>query len=128
MPSLSERSKRVWRRMTACVLIYVLVLQGMALALAGASRIGAADSAVGVELCRHDGGTSDTPSQTPGPIDDICCIVCLAGASHVAATLAFALVFHPIVFAAVHWPVPVSRLPTHTVDASARPRGPPTAA
>jgi hypothetical protein len=127
MPVLSERSKRVWRRMTACILIYVLVFQAMVVALAGASRVDAADDAsvVGVELCHHDAGTSDSPSQTPGPSDDICCIVCLAGASYIPATLAFALVFHPIVFAAVCWPVPVLQLPSRTVDANTRPRGPP---
>jgi hypothetical protein len=128
MPSLSERSKRVWRQMTACALIYVLVLQSMALGLASASRFGAADSALGVEVCHHEGGTSGAPSQTPGPSDDICCIVCLAGASYVSVTVAFALVFHRIVFAAVHWPVPVSQLPSRTVDANTRPRGPPVMA
>jgi hypothetical protein len=128
MPVLSERSKRVWRGVTACVLIYVLILQGMALALASASRLGAPDSTLGVEVCHHDGGTSGAPSQTPSPSDDICCIVCLAGASYVSVTVAFALVFHPIVFAAVHWPVPVSQLPARTVDANTRPRGPPVMA
>jgi hypothetical protein len=130
MPSLSERSKRVWRRMTACVLIYALVLQGMALALASVSSVGAAGNAGGVaiELCHHEGGRSDAPSQTPGPFDDICCIVCLAGASYVFPTLAFALVFHPIVFATVRWPVAVSQLPSRTVNANARPRGPPPTA
>jgi hypothetical protein len=125
MPVLSERSKHVWRRITACVLIYVLVLQGMAVALAGVTHFDAADSGIGVELCHHDGGTSDLPSQTPGPFDDICCIVCLAGVSYMPATLAFALVFYPIVFAAARWPLPVSQLPSRTVDANTRPRGPP---
>jgi hypothetical protein len=127
MPSLSDRSKRVLRRMTACVLIYSLVFQGMALALAGVSSVDAADNAGGVaiELCHHDGGTSDAPSQTPGPFDDICCIVCLAGASYVPPTLAFAHVFHPIAFAPVRWPVAVSQLPSRTVNANTRPRGPP---
>jgi hypothetical protein len=128
MPILSKRSKRVSRRITACVLIYVLVFQGMAVALAGASRFDAADSGIPIELCHHDGGTADSPSQTPGPFDDICCIVCLAGSSYIPATLAFALVFHPIVFAAVRWPVPVSHLPSRTVDANTRPRGPPAMA
>jgi hypothetical protein len=128
MPNLSERSKRVWRQITASALIYVLVLQGMALALASVSRFDALDSAVGVELCHHNAGTSDAPSQTPGPSDDICCIVCLASASYVSVTVAFALVFHPIVFAAVRWPVPVSQLPSRTVDANTRPRGPPVMA
>ena len=116
--------------MTACVVIYVLVLQGIALALAGANSVGAADDVggVGIELCHHDGGAPDSPSQTPAPFDDNCCIVCLAGASYVAPTLAFALVFHPILFAVVRWPVAISHLPSRTVDANARPRGPPPAA
>jgi hypothetical protein len=128
MPVLSERSKRVWRRITACALIYALVLQGMAVALAGASRFDAADSGIGVELCHHDGGTSDLPSPTPDHSDDICCIVCLAGATYIPATLAFAPVFYRVVFAAVRWPVPVSQLPSRTVDANTRPRGPPVMA
>jgi hypothetical protein len=124
MPVLSERSKRLWRLITAWALIYALVLQGMAVALAGASRFDAADSGIGVEVCHHDGRTSDSPRQTPDH-SDICCIVCLAGASYIPAILAFALVFYPIVLAAVRWPVRVSQLPSRTVDANTRPRGPP---
>jgi hypothetical protein len=128
MPVLSKRSKRVWRHITACTLIFTLILQGMAVALAAASRFDVAGSVIGVEVCHHDGRTSDVPSQTPDQSDDICCIVCLAGTSYIPATLAFALVFYPIVFAAIRWPVRVSQLPSRTVDANTRPRGPPVMA
>jgi hypothetical protein len=130
MPRWSQKSKRMWRRATACILIYVLALHGVALALAGTRLVGAEDNAGGItfELCHHDGNTSNSPSQTPDPADDSCCIICLAGTSYVLVASDCAPGSHPIVFAAVGWPLMVSRLPTRTVDANTRPRGPPLTA
>jgi hypothetical protein len=115
------------RQATACILIYVLLLQAMALALAGTRLVGAGDNASGItfELCHHDGDASNSPSQTPDPADQSCCIICLAGTSYVLVALDLTPSFHPITFAAVSWPLLVSRLPTRTVDANSRPRGPP---
>jgi hypothetical protein len=129
MQGWSNRSKRMWRRATASVLIYLLVLQGMALALAGSRLASAEDSAGGItlEVCHHNGDASNAPAQTPDPIDNSCCIICVAGANFVLAAFGTTPGFEPIVFAAVRWPVAVSQLPTRSIDANFRPRGPPTA-
>ncbi len=50
-----------WQRLAAGVLALALVLQGIALTLAGA-RLAATnptDTAAGFELCRHDGGLGE---------------------------------------------------------------------
>jgi hypothetical protein len=113
-----------WRRFTACVLVFALVLQGIAFALAGA-RLAAdpAPTTAGFELCRHDGGLS--PAGAPeSPGGDSHCIFCLAGATYVDAPAA-ASEFHTITFAVLSWPFDAWRLPAATVNASARSRGPP---
>ena len=119
----------MWRQVTACILIYALVFQGMALVLAGASLAGAEANAAGfkLELCHHDRDTSNPQDQTPDPADSGCCIICLAGTSYVLANFGLASDFHPIVFVEVRWPSAMSPLPSRTVDANTRPRGPPTA-
>jgi hypothetical protein len=116
-----------WRRLTACALVLALVIQGMAFSLAGARlAAAAATDGAGFELCRHDAGT---PGGAPeAPVADSCCILCLAGASYVLDAPTVAPGFHAIAFALVPWRFEVWRLPATTVDASARPRGPPTAA
>ena len=117
-----------WRRLTACVLVFALILQGIGLTLAGA-RLAAADSAdtaANFELCRHDGGTAGGGAPE-SPAADSHCIFCLAGASCLDAP-AVAAAFRTITFAVLSWPFIAWRLPTTTVNASARPRGPPLAA
>lgn len=119
-----------WRRFTACVLVFALVLHGIAFTLTGArlaaNPVSTADLA-GFQLCRHDGGTA--PGGAPeSPAADTHCIFCLAGANYVPGTATIAPDFHTIVFATVSWPFVARRLPATTVDASARPRGPPPAA
>jgi hypothetical protein len=130
MSGSSERAKRVWRQVTAYALIYALVLQGMIVALAGASFVGTADNRgiSSYEICHHDGATPDAPSQAPDQSDNSCCIVCLAGASYVVADVDVLIDLHPIEFAAVRWPTTTLPSLTRIVDANARPRGPPAAA
>jgi len=118
-----------WRRLAACVLVFALVLQGIAFTLAGArlaaDTAGTADQA-GFEVCRHDGGTP--PGGAPeSPAADSHCIFCLTGATCLDAPAA-AAEFHTITFAALSWSFRAWRLPAATVNASARPRGPPPAA
>jgi hypothetical protein len=114
------------RRFTACVLVFALVLQGIAFTWAGGRLpAGAADSA-GFELCGHGGGMA--PGGAPeSPAADSHCIFCLAGAAYLDAPPA-AAEFHTITFAVLSWPFNAWRLPAVTVNASARPRGPPLAA
>jgi hypothetical protein len=115
-----------WRRLTACALVLALVIQGIAFTLAGARL--AADATTdwtAFELCRHDGaGPGGAPE---APAADSCCILCLAGAAYVLDTPSAAPGFQAIAFALGPWRFEAWRLPTVTVDASARPRGPPQA-
>jgi hypothetical protein len=117
----------MWRRVTAGALICALVLQGMALVLAVTRFAGAETNVAGFksEICHHDGDTSNSQNQTPDPADNGCCIICLAGTSYVLAAFNLASNFHPIMFVAVRWPAATPPLPSRTVDANTRPRGPP---
>ena len=131
---LSQGLGRTGRQIAAAVLIFALLLQGAAFAVA-AGRV-AADAAgdrdwAGFELCRHSSGTDDgggaaQPGGAPeSPAPDRCCVFCLAGANFVLGALAYTPAFHTIICAIEPWTFTVLRLPTLTVDASARPRGPP---
>jgi hypothetical protein len=118
-----------WRRLSAGILVFALVLQGIAFSWAGARL--AADAAgatalAGFELCRHDGAVPDGAPQAPAA--DIHCVFCLAGASYVLSSPAATPEFRTVAFAMVPWRFTVWRLPAATVDASARPRGPPSVA
>ncbi len=129
---LATGTARGWRRVIAGVLIHALVLQGIAFALAGASR--AVNAAGGgdftaYELCRHDGGTPASRGDSPEtPAADTHCIFCLAGAHQALDVPVCAPEYHAIAIPVAPWPFAVWRLPTATVDASARPRGPPPVA
>jgi hypothetical protein len=128
MNFVATSSGGAWRRLTACVLMLALVVQGIAFTLAGARLAGDAAGAAevaGFELCRHDGGAGGAPET---PAADSHCIFCLAGAAYVLGAPAATPEFHTIAIALVSWPFVVWRLPAATVDASARPRGPPPAA
>jgi hypothetical protein len=116
------------RRFTAGILAFALVLQGIAFTWAGArlaaDPTGAADRA-GFELCRH--GNETAPGGAPAsPGADSHCIFCLAGAACLDAPAA-ASQSRTITFA-VSWSFRAWRLPAGTVNASARPRGPPLVA
>ncbi len=130
MTEATTGSGSIWRQLTACLLVCALVIQGMAFALmGGASAAGTTAGAdvAGFALCRHDG--APTPDGGPaGLLTDAHCAFCLAGAAFVAADGAPAPEFHVVSITITPWPFAVWRLPTRTVDASARPRGPPPVA
>ena len=118
-----------WRRLTACALVFALVIQGIAFTLAGArlaADAAAATDLAAFELCRHDGGAAGGAPEAPAA--DSHCVFCLAGATFVLDVPAAAPDFHAIAFAVVPWRFEAWRLPAVTVDASARPRGPPRTA
>jgi hypothetical protein len=118
-----------WRRLTACALVFALVLQGIVFTLAGArfaADAAAATDVAGFELCRHVDGTA--PGGAPETPADSHCVFCLAGATFVLDVPAAAPDFHVVAFAVVAWRFEAWRLPAVTVDASARPRGPPPTA
>lgn len=120
------------RQLAAAVLIFALLLQGVAFAFAtgriAATAAGDMDRAA-FELCLHETSSADRVGGVPErPAADQHCDFCLAGATYVLDAVASALAFRTITFAMVSWPFVAWRLPAVTVNASARPRGPPLAA
>ena len=123
---------RVGRQLAAAVLTFAILLQGVAFAFASgrlaAAAAGDIDRAA-FALCLHDADGSDRAGGAPEPpATDQHCIFCLAGATYVFGELASAPAFHTIAFVMVPWPFVAKRLPAATVNASARPRGPPLVA
>jgi hypothetical protein len=120
-----------WRRVTACLLIYALFLHGMAFAMAGAqlsaNAAGGADRA-GFELCRHDNAAPALPDGPDGQAGDTHCVFCVAGPGFVLEQPAVSTIFCPVKISIAPWPLMAWRLAPATVDASTRPRGPPSAA
>jgi hypothetical protein len=123
------------RQFAAVVLTFALLLQGVALAAAtGRLAANAATDAgwAAFKLCDHNGSSDDggNPSAPAGAPDnsDPHCIFCLAGASYALQAPLPSVAFHIIIIATVPWTFTVWRLPALTVDASARPRGPPPTA
>jgi hypothetical protein len=121
------------RQFVAAFLIFALMLQSMALAVA-AGRLTAAGAIdpnwAGFEICHHDGAGDDGNAAVPGgaPVPSGAhCLFCLTGAAHALEAPLPSPEFHLIIITVVPWTLPVWRLPVVTVDASARPRGPPVA-
>jgi hypothetical protein len=128
-----------WRRLTACLLIYALFLHGIAFAISGAmagamsaARL-SADGAGGADLaafglCSHNNAAPGQPGDPGSAPADTHCVFCVAGPGFVLEPPAVSTVFCPIEISITPWPLAAWRLAPATVDASARPRGPPTAA
>jgi hypothetical protein len=120
-----------WRRLTACFLVYALFMHGLAFAMAGA-RVNvdptSAPDWAAFELCRHDAGAPNQ-SAPDQPATDTHCVFCVAGPGFVLEPPAALFTqFHLVEISLAPWPMVAWRLAPATVDASARPRGPPTAA
>jgi Protein of unknown function (DUF2946) len=125
---------RAGRQLAAVVLTFALLLQGVASAAAiGSLAANAATDAgwAAFELCHHnssaDEGNASAPAGVPENSDGHC-IFCLAGASYALQAPLPSAPFHIIIIAIVPWTFTAWRLPALTVDASARPRGPPPTA
>jgi hypothetical protein len=125
---------RVGRQLAAAIVIFALILQSVALAATtGPTTNTATDPGwAAFELCHHnssadDDGNASTPAGAPEN-SDAHCIFCLAGASYALQAPLPSVAFHIIIIAIVPWTFTVWRLPAITVDASARPRGPPPTA
>jgi hypothetical protein len=120
-----------WRRLTACLLVCVLFLHGMAGAMAGVrlsvDPAGGADWA-GFELCQHNNALPTLPGAPDGQAGDTHCVFCVSGPGFVLTPPAVFDVFSPVEISIVPWPLVAWRVAPATVDASARPRGPPSAA
>ena len=122
------KSVRSWRQVVAGVLMYALVVQGMAFALTNA-RLNETIADNNWVVCHHDGGASELPGNAPeSPSRRAHCIFCLAGAAFVLSGPAPRSDIRVVSIAAAAWPLLVWQLPAHTVDAATRPRGPPPVA
>jgi hypothetical protein len=129
-----RRSTR--RQFTAMALIVALMLQSMAVAAAtGRPTAGPDSDWPGFEICQHnshgDAGGDHRDATAPGGAPEHSgahCIFCLAGAAYALETPFTSADFHVILRAIAPWPFTAWRLPALTVDASARPRGPPPVA
>jgi hypothetical protein len=128
-----RRSRGGCQQLGAAFLIFALLLQGIAFSVA-AGRLAASTASyadlAGFELCRHnaeDGANPVAPDGTPqGSAPH--CISCLAGASYALDVPVHAPRVHTIVHTIAPWTFTALRLSALTVDAAARPRGPPAAA
>jgi hypothetical protein len=121
-----------WRLLATAVLVFALVLQGMAFAVASLAVNAAGDNVAGFELCRHagfadDGGNAAVPPVAPEDSSSHC-IFCLAGASYGLDAPLPAPIVHFIGYTIAPPTFTALRLPTIRCDDSARPRGPPAAA
>jgi hypothetical protein len=130
-----RQGRWTWRRLTACLLIYALFMHGVAFAMSSAMagpRLAAdtvdASTFAGFELCRHNSASPDQPAAPDEQGGDTHCVFCLAGPGFVLEPPLASANFVPVVISIAHWPVVAWRLAPVTVDASSRPRGPPTAA
>ena len=137
---LGRLRRSVSRQFAAVALVVALMLQGMAVASATGQVAAKATDAdpnwPGFEICVHNGpaqadGNADAGNAaTPGGAPEhagVHCIFCLAGSGHALEALPPNADFYIIVRASAPWPFTEWRLPALTVDASARPRGPPPA-
>jgi hypothetical protein len=92
--------------------------------------IASGPSQTGSEICHHDGspddgGNAGAPGSVPDHSSCTHCIFCLAGAMYALEAPLPWSEFHIVILTVVQWLFTVWRLPALTVDASARPRGPP---
>jgi hypothetical protein len=132
---LGRLRRSVGRQFAATILIFALVLQSVAVAVAAGrlSDTATADpNRVGFEICRHSGpasddGDADVPGNAPERFGAHC-IVCLAEAPYALEAQTSSAEFHVLILTIVPWTFTAWRLPARTVDAGAWPRGPPPAA
>jgi hypothetical protein len=137
---LGQLRRSVSRQFSAVAVIFALMLQSMAVAAAagraGTNVAGMDQSSPGFEICLHNGsaepGDADAGSAAlPGSAPEhsgVHCVFCLAGSGYALEAPLPSADFHVIINAIAPWPFTEWRLPVLTVDASARPRGPPLAA
>jgi hypothetical protein len=114
----------------AAILIFAVMLQSMAVAAAGRLAVDSGGNWPGAEICHHsspadgDAGAPDGAPERSGAH----CIFCLAGAPLALDAPLPRAEFRTFTFTVVPWTFTALRLPALTVDAGARPRGPPRTA
>jgi Protein of unknown function (DUF2946) len=120
------------RRFAAAVLVFALMLQSVALAVATgrlANNVAADPNWATFELCRHNGPSSDGgDAAAPGSAPErfgAHCVFCLAGAPYALEAPLASAEFHVLILTIVPWAFTAWRLPALPLNTSARPRGPP---
>ena len=124
----SAQEWQMWRRLTACLLIYSLFLHGMVFAMVGARLSASAAVGAAFELCRHENAAPALPGTPDGPTADSHCAFCVVGPGFVLEPPAASAVLCRVELSFAPWPLTAWRLAPRTVDATARPRGPPPTA
>jgi len=120
-----------WRRVLAGVLAYALVLQGFIVAFDIGRPASAAPNGVawaGFELCSHNADSALPGVPAQGPIGNIHCVFCVAGAVFLNCLPPSTPQYSKATFTDAVWHLTTPRLATLVVTESAWPRGPPTAA
>ena len=129
---MARVSHKAWRRVIAGVLAYALALQGFIFALdIGRPAVAASPDPAwaGFELCSHSGGGATAPgAPSQGPVGDLHCLFCIAGAVYVNCAPPCAPQFSKVMLTNAVWPLTAPRLVALVVNKSAWPRGPPAAA
>jgi hypothetical protein len=124
---LGQLRRSGWRPFAAAILIFAIMLQSIA-AAAGCLGTDNDSNEAGFEICLHNSGKAGALGGVPDDSTDAHCVFCLAGATYALEAPILSAEFHAILVAIVPRPFTAWRLPPVTVDASARPRGPPSAA
>jgi hypothetical protein len=121
-----------WKRVLACTLAYVVVLQGFLYLVAGCGvGLQAADGTpfAASLLCVHGGGAATPPGPSDqGPATDSHCPFCTACSVYVNCAPPPSPQYVMAVFAGAMTPASASSMLALAVIGSAWPRGPPAAA
>jgi hypothetical protein len=123
-------SKRLWRRLSACIALYAFVLHAMLLAFApfpAAAGTALGRSVTGFEICLHDGAEGAGPAVPSGHSGtDNHCPFCVAdGHSSVAALPRTHLPLIVAYLSTLRWVVASDEVVETPASFSAQPRGPP---
>jgi hypothetical protein len=117
----------LWRQLTSCVVVYILIIQGLLLGFTGAQATGAgADNWPGFELCLngdHGSPSNDVPDGQSGGDG---CMFCLADANYAIPAPSFTASSRLLIISAQPLP-PIGdwHLSAQIQQPGAPPRGPP---
>jgi hypothetical protein len=119
------------RQFYAVLLIFALMMQGLAFAFAAATSHHVTDAASdaglpGFEICYHGSPSDDSGDPAVPESSGVHCIFCLAAADHALEAPLPSTEFYVILLTTtVRWSFTAWRLPALIIDASKPPRGPP---
>jgi hypothetical protein len=133
-PQFSEAQWCRWRRLTAAVVIYALVLQSLFFGFVAAPTLALAstDGFPAFELCQHGpDGAPVSPVDLPSHHGDNHCIFCFAGSNpHLGQGPQLLSLIRPVDLQSENawWPIDSRRVSILSRYLIARPRGPPPGA